>query len=138
MKGSKSSRDRHNADITVPDDIAPSDADAASDEDEYSVADLDVGSSDEAGSPEVALLDLEAEEDNDGKQTDNEDLADMDVGEDLDTYKASFIDDSDLHEREDDDDEEIAVVGVSNIADEVMSTDDSKSVDMDDEDDVPL
>ena len=144
VKGSPSKRGRRINDISFQDDVEHSDA--ASHAANDSVADIDVALSDDEQSPPVNLLDLEAEEDDDVKHSDNDNVADVAFDEDLDTYESSFIDDGDLHERDDndddddddDDDDKGATADASHPMDEDTSTAGSNSVDMDDEDDVPL
>lgn len=119
----------------MPDDVDVSD-DASSDAEEF-IADPDDDDTDEAQSPEVGLLDFEAEEDDEGEHSDNDVEKVQDVGEDLDAYESSFIDDSDLHEREHVD-EERQVADITLSGDEDMSHADSDSIDVDEEDDVPL
>ncbi|KAF7790158.1 hypothetical protein EIP86_001110 [Pleurotus ostreatoroseus] len=105
-----------------------------------SIADLDLVDSDDPESQDVALLDLEAEVDDDDSQTDDEEVADLDIDEDPDTYESSFIDDSALYERDEEEVEE-SVAGEHDVSgDEVMSAaeDRANSIQADDDDDVPL
>lgn len=138
VKGSSSARRRLIAEESDEDEHASSD-DASADRDDV-VADLDIADSDNDSSPGVNLLDLEAEDDEDANPTELQDVAVLDVGEDLDAYESSFIDDSGL--QDDSDAAETDIANVAHSGEEDMSSRDGDSsgmeLDDDDDDDVPL
>ncbi|KAF7799995.1 hypothetical protein EIP86_011238 [Pleurotus ostreatoroseus] len=129
IKGSSTSRRKPSP--KEQDIVDQSDADVSVDDND--VDDLNVADDSDPASDIAYLLDLEAEEEEGNVDNNDQEIADLNLDEDSSAYESSFIDDSALHEDDEENAEDAPDENVANVAD-----DEHADMDIEDDDDKPI